>query len=373
MKVHIHTPSYFPSLVGMTYAAHVHATLLRELGADVTVVAPGHDMADVDSVPYRVRRFDVSGSGLPWSRLGGDISGLLEFTAAERPDVLIVEGWFTTAAALLSRLRPSCGHAVISSHGSADLRLRSATLAQAYRTLSYRWIEPREQRRVTAVVSAAILLSLYRDEDRFRDGVMFARNHVPIYVCPNPSTYSPRKVPVDDRIRNTLLHVGSLTPLKNQLLAVRTLAALPPSLRLTFAFPSWNAYGDLIMDTARGLGVLDRVSFVEGKTRDELELTFDASGLLLMTSLTEAQPIIAADALRKGIPFVSTRVGCMSEFSGGIVTAPSSLPDAIMRICRDEMTYTCYASEAVSYYDRALHHRHSRSALAAMLERLNRA
>ena len=106
MKVHIHTPSFFPSLVGMTYAAHVHATLLRELGADVTVIAPRAETDGISEViDYAVRHFDVSGSGLPWSRLDGDIDELLRFNAEEQPDIVIAEGWFTTGAVLLPRFK----------------------------------------------------------------------------------------------------------------------------------------------------------------------------------------------------------------------------------------------------------------------------
>src|SRR4051812_37605799 len=105
MKIHIHTPSFFPSLVGMTYATHVHASLLQELGANVTVIAPAASPAHVtDATDYTVRRFELRGSGLPWSPLGGELDAVVRFTEREKPDIVIAEGWFTTGAALLPQL-----------------------------------------------------------------------------------------------------------------------------------------------------------------------------------------------------------------------------------------------------------------------------
>ncbi len=362
MKIHLHTPSFFPRLVGMTYATHVHAELLSALGADVTVVAPSDPDASSDNLGYAVRRFDVAGSGLPWNPVRGDINALMAWTASERPDVVIAEGWFTTGASLLRKLKPHTRHLVLSSHGSADLSVERRTPSHIGRAMLYRWNEATHSRAVTSVLSAAIVLSAFEDRDRFQDVRRFRQHGIPMFVCPNSSTYMVAEKQGFDVGKVGIIHVGEMKPHKNQVQAVNTLAALPRNFGLTLIYPGATDYLTEVLGLADKLKVRDRLTLVEGKNRAALEPTFAAADLLLITSHSkEAQPIVAVDAMAKGLPFVSTKVGCMPEFEGGLIAPAEELASAVQTICQSGETYMHFSKAATHYSrerlsrDRALH------------------
>lgn len=373
MKVHIHTPSFFPSLVGMTYATHVHAKLLRELGADVTVIAPRTEKGGIsETIDYAVRHFDVSGSGLPWSRLGGDIDGLLRFNAEERPDIVIAEGWFTTGSVLLPQFRQHARHIILSSHGSADLLLEQRRPSHFARAMAYRWEEATRSKAIMRQLSAAIVLSSWEDRFRFQDVRRFRRHHVPLYVCPNSSTYTPTMGHALSAERVNLIHVGEMKPHKSPETAVRVLAALPERFHLTLAFPAETPHLSLVKAVADQAGIRHRLHFIIGRKRSELEASMADSDVLLITSPSkDVQPIVAVDALAKGVPFVSTDVGCMPEFGGGIVAKPDRMASAVLEICDSDASYRRFSQEACAYRERSLSPAIARASLAKMLSDLN--
>jgi glycosyltransferase involved in cell wall biosynthesis len=374
MKIHIHTPSFFPTLVGMTYAAHVRASMLRALGAEVTVIAPMADRVhDTEAFDYEVRCFEARGNGLPWNPLRGELDAIVQFAERERPDITIVEGWFTTAAALLPRLRQASRHVVLASHGAADLKAERLHPMHIMRSLAYRWEERTRSPSLMRLMSAAIVLSAYEDCRRFRDIKRFRANGVPLFVCPNTSTYTPTRGHKLRADRCEIIHIGEMKPHKDPKCAVRTLAALPPHFHLTLTFPERTDYLPEVMALAHDLGVGERLSLMIGRSRSELELEMENSDILLITSPSkDVQPIVAVDALAKGVPFVSTDVGCMREFGGGIVAAPGELALGITTICRDERTYRRYSDEACAYHDRALSPSIAQNSLSKLLASLSR-
>lgn len=369
MKIHIHTPSFFPSLVGMTYATHVHATMLRELGADVTVIAPAADDANMaEAIDYRVRRFAVSGSGLPWNPLRGDVDGIKDLTAADRPDIVIAEGWFTPGAVLLPHFRQHARHLVLASHGSADLSIERPSPAHVARSLAYRWEEATRTRSIIKMLSGAIILSAWEDRDRFRDVTWLRKAGTPTYVCPNVSTYAPTDGHTLRADRVDLIQIGEMKPHKAPERAVQALAALSARFHLNLVFPRETEHLAHVLSLAERLRVRDRLHLVIGKKRSELEPVVAACDVLLITSPSkDVQPIVAVDSLAKGLPFVSTDVGCMREFSGGIVTQADDMADAITRICRDADSYAQFSRDACRYRDRSLTPDIARKTMLAML------
>lgn len=369
MKIHIHTPSFFPSLVGMTYATHVHATILRELGADVTVIAPASDDTTIaESITYKVKRFAVSGSGLPWSPVRGDIDSIKRLTEADRPDIVIAEGWFTPGAALLPHFRQYARHLVLASHGSADLSVQPLSPAQIARSLAYRWEEATRTRSIIRQLSGAIILSSWEDRDRFRDVTWLRKAGTPTYVCPNVSTYTPTMGHRLRADRVDLIHIGEMKPHKAPERAVQALSALPLRFHLNLVFPRETPHLARVLSMADQLGVRDRLNLIIGKKRSELEQVIEACDVLLITSPSkDVQPIVAVDALAKGLPFVSTDVGCMREFGGGIVTQANTMADAVARICRDANSYADFRRDACGYRDQSLTPDIARKTMLAML------
>lgn len=355
----------------MTYAAHVHALMLQELGGDVTVITP----ATVGAGPterhnYKTRQFDVSGSGMPWNPIRGDIKGVVDFTELDRPDLVIAEGWFTPGAILLPRLAKFARHLVLASHGAADLTIERATPMHVARSLAYRWEERTRSRRLMRLMSAAIVLSDYEDRYRFRDVAVFRQRGVPLYVCPNVSTYTPSNGhPLRDIIE--IIHIGEMKPHKNQEAAIRAVASLPTHYRLTLAFPIETDYLREVLRLAAELKVLERIRLLSGRTRSELETRIEESDLLLITSpAKDVQPIVAVDALAKGLPFVSTDVGCMRNLAGGVVARVEDLGAAIAAICGSPDAYRDFSKQACVYRDSMLLPSIAKRSLAKMLSEL---
>ena len=193
VKIILFTPSYFPHLCGMTYAAHSHAQQLAKLGADVWLVTGRKGDSShypSESGDYQVKTFDISGSGLPWNRIRGELAAVLDFARTLAPDLVIAEGWYTWGASILPHLRRHSRHCVISSHGAADKTIGDVKLSRIFRSLTYRYFEKFRSGKILDVLSAAMVLSSRIDNDRFADQRQFKKREIPTFVSPNFSNYS---------------------------------------------------------------------------------------------------------------------------------------------------------------------------------------
>lgn len=357
----------------MTYASHGHARILAKLGAEVwLVVGSSGESKERPSVTddYQVKTFNVSGSGLPWSRIRGDLAAVFEFARGLAPDLVIAEGWYTWGAAILPQLHGYSRHCVISSHGAADKLVGDIKPSRIFRSLVYRYFEKFQSGKILDVLSAAMVLSLRADNDRFADQRQFKQRKIPTFVSPNFSNYCAAISPRSLRPARQLLHIGEMCANKNQQLAVRTLVDLPQNYRLELAFPEENEYSKNIKLEARRLGVGNRIKYTVGLNRDQLEASFQCASLLLILSHTEAQPIVAIDAICTGLPFVATPVGCMAEFEGGLIAEPSNIAAAIQSIHASADIYKSFSRAAIAHYHKACSALISEQSLGRLLSSL---
>ena len=126
------------------------------------------------------------------------------------------------------------------------------------------------------------------------------------------------------RDRKLVLHVANYDRRKNQRLALQAfLEAAPGDAVLVFM-------GSRLSDYARGLQRMheqqhgdrqEEVLFLEGLTQSEIRSAYSAADLFLCSSHWEAQPLVVLDAMGAGLPFISTDVGCVREFPGGVIAA----------------------------------------------------
>lgn len=355
MKIHIHTPSFFPQLVGMTYAADAHARILTSLGADVTVWVAGKQVDHIDpSQPFDVQYSEISGSGLPWSKLNGDIASVFDNAQISKPDIVIAEGWYTPAALLLPQLKKFCRHAVLASHGAANISRRDHSISEFIRSSAYRFAEKFSRHDILKAISAALILSDYEGDERFADIQDYKKHNIPTFICPNYSSYHPNIFPRKLGSGRRLVHIGEMTENKNQELGVSIISQLPSPYELTFIYPNENKYSYYIKNLVSKYGLENRVKYVIGKQRDELEKLMDDFDLLLILSHSEAQPIVAVDAVAKAVPFVSTPVGCMAQFEGGLISTKSEFVKNIQKIFYDANSYQKYSTSALKYYQNHL-------------------
>ena len=99
------------------------------------------------------------------------------------------------------------------------------------------------------------------------------------------------------------------------------------------------AYADRCMSLGAALGLGDRVTFT-GET--DPQPWYGRMDVLALTSLTEAQPLVALEAMAAGVPVVATDVGGCREAIGaaGLLTAPGdprATARAILRLAHDEL------------------------------------
>jgi glycosyltransferase involved in cell wall biosynthesis len=109
-----------------------------------------------------------------------------------------------------------------------------------------------------------------------------------------------------------LVHVGRLSRVKNQSLAVEALALLPADVRLVFVGDGVDR--PALEALARERGVTDRVTFL-GFRSDAAALVAGAD-VALVTSFNEAMPLAVIEAMVAGAPLVSTPWNGAAEMLG---------------------------------------------------------
>jgi glycosyltransferase involved in cell wall biosynthesis len=152
--------------------------------------------------------------------------------------------------------------------------------------------------------------------------------------------------------RFTVCFVGRVCPIKDVMTfvsAMRLVADEIPKVRVRVLGPMDEdpEYAEMCQRHARALGLDDNLAF-EGKVNVLEELP--KVDLMVLTSISEAQPLVILEAGAVGIPTVATDVGSCSELlcgrhpedralgEGGIITpmaSPGDTAAAVIRLYRD--------------------------------------
>jgi glycosyltransferase involved in cell wall biosynthesis len=146
-------------------------------------------------------------------------------------------------------------------------------------------------------------------------------------------------IPTGDRI---LLCVGRLDPQKNQLLAVRAVAALlahEPRLRLVIAgHVTSEEYANTLVQETRVLGIEDRVTIVRGIPIESPDLidAYHAAEVFILPSIHEPFGIVILEAWASGLPVVASRVGGVPDFvrdgEDGLLVDPGNIDQVVQRV-----------------------------------------
>lgn len=143
--------------------------------------------------------------------------------------------------------------------------------------------------------------------------------------------------------RPRLLHVASLTPVKDQAMLLRAFAALSP--RAPEAHLSIAGDGPLrgtLQSLASELGVAARVSFLGAVCHDALPDLYRQADAFVLSSRFESEAMVVLEAAASGCPIVATRVGVVPELREGARTvAPGDdqgLATALAEVLADEPT-----------------------------------
>jgi glycosyltransferase involved in cell wall biosynthesis len=163
----------------------------------------------------------------------------------------------------------------------------------------------------------------------------------------------------DTGVSQTVLFAGSLTPVKDPVSVVRAVARIAstvPDVRLSIVGDGPLRSG--LERLARILGIGDRVAFAGRLPRSELVDHYRSAAVLVLTSLHEAQSMVACEAAACGTPVVGTPVGVIPELAaaGGALTSDvgdvAGLARAIESVLRDGEVRSSMGSAARSYAER---------------------
>lgn len=204
-----------------------------------------------------------------------------------------------------------------------------------------------------AVTGAALdgLLTMLGDADRITGvssaSIADAIDLVPsitgrTVVVPNGVTPPPRaSTPVADGV-DELLCIGRLVPQKDfgrALAALRHLADRRPGVRLTIAGDGEERHS--LMETARALGIDDRVEFLGMVDNSRIPELLDRATVVVLPSWYEGMPLAALEAAWMARPVVATAVPGIEEVivdgvTGRLVAGDDeALADAIESLLDD--------------------------------------
>jgi L-malate glycosyltransferase len=146
------------------------------------------------------------------------------------------------------------------------------------------------------------------------------------------------------------LHVGGYYERKNQPLALR--AFLKAGLKRATLLFIGNEFNDYSNDLRHLNQQLNRdpdrlrVIFLEKQSRERIRAAYLAADLFILSSKQETQPLVILDAMAARTPFVSTDVGSVSEFPGGLVVrSEAEMAGCILRLANDEVLLKKLAHE----------------------------
>lgn len=147
---------------------------------------------------------------------------------------------------------------------------------------------------------------------------------------PEPLTRASFALRDEDTI---FLHVGSFSPIKNQLLMVSAVAALRetyPMIKLVLVGNVLDkAYEELLRNQIQVLGLQDMVVMMDYMAKPKLAALYGLADAFLLPSLQEGWSIAAMEAMHFGLPLILTDVGSARELIdnedvGTIIPTPYS-------------------------------------------------
>ncbi|QDU85611.1 D-inositol 3-phosphate glycosyltransferase [Planctomycetes bacterium Pla163] len=268
-------------------------------GATSSLVPDGADAIELDvpSGPPFVR----------WQREGPAVRRCLDAArAAGRPF-----DWVHTAHLPLPRRLPR--DLVRVSWLVHDLRQLTASLVGTGRRLIAPTLYRAAARRADLVCTVSEhVAELLRERfgSHLADGaplvVHNGADHLPLH---------PRSDRADDGFGPFLLGIGHLERRKNVAVVLDALALEP-----TLPDLVWIGRGPeraRLERLARELGVAQRVTFLDGADDEDLARSYSRAACVVLPSLLEGFGLVAAEALRAGVPLVHARAGALPEVAGG--------------------------------------------------------
>lgn len=326
-KIAILSFTYFPEENGVANSARAQALLFQKLGYQVEVITTKSMSCDEDSMvdDIPVKKFYFKGGGSLLRPVKGDFNKFSEAILIANYDCIFVHCWQTWQIYALAKMKIS-SKIILISHGisvNTYFDVKSFLVSLSWIPYKYLFVP-----KVFKIIDAMVFLSTKKDNDRFYDALIIPRN-VRQYII-NNSVKTSRYEYVPTGLYNIkILVVGAFSRLKNEMYLLESLLDLNASCEVNFVGSETNAYsGKMEMFYLSHASAFSRknivVNFHYGLNEQQIGALYKRSQLLISTSKTECQPLVILQAMMKGIPFLSSNVGCVSALPGGCVFSSKS-------------------------------------------------
>lgn len=136
--------------------------------------------------------------------------------------------------------------------------------------------------------------------------------------------YNGLSSPLRERTGKSVVHVGALSPVKDQETLLRAFAEIVrevPDARLTIA--GEGPMRARLEGLAAEFALTDKVTFLGHVAHAEMAEVYRSADLLLLTSRHESQAMVLLEAIANGCPVIGTRVGLIPELVPSALSAES--------------------------------------------------
>ena len=327
MKILIATFTFPPESNGVSYVTYAHAVGLAKRGHEVAVVTKVNKQRNEKEFRtdrIRIFEFNIEGSGNVRRGYSGEIREYQEFIAHFNADVMLFHCWQTWTTDLAIPMFPyNKAKKILISHGvSANLILSPKNFLNWLCWRPYIWKMPKMLKAFDHIV----FLTSCVDKNRFYDFYLAQKLKLVNYsIIPN-GTYPMKNKNIDFKqkfnidSKYIILQVANYNFIKNQKLTLEAFAISElKNTILVFIGNEKNSYSNKLEKLAEKLNIKNKTIFLEKLPREMIVAAYLSSDLFVCSSLSEVQPLVILDAMRAGVPFISTNVGCIKTLAGGII------------------------------------------------------
>ena len=358
-------PSYSGNS-GVSLSAREHAQILINEGFNVFIL--GSDPGILEEQLAVAGKFHVTakGSGAIYSPVKVDKVSLNFLIQKVQPDLVIVEALQTAIGDASVLIAAELGFPVVLiSHGVSVHPFASnpIDLLRSLGWLHYRWLK---LPKLISKLSGISCLSLTSKSSRFFDRDIALKFGIPTYQLNNfPINMAVTTDKVIDREFDLLL-IGYFSRVKNQIEAINILRKLASNRSLVLIGKKSGIYYKRCVRLVNRLNLQHRVTFLSD-TECSIASMIIRSKLLLLTSITEVQPIVLIEAMASGTPFIASNVGCVSDMRGGFCSSSTdALISKIQELSDKSELWAQYSIEGIEHYKKF----HTRSVVARALKQI---
>jgi glycosyltransferase involved in cell wall biosynthesis len=360
------TPFFLPSFNGISFSTLSHAKALHDLGFNVYIFSNSKYIGN--STFFNHIHIPIYGSGLPWNRTFGKKDILYNNLNLLKPEFIFIEGWYSWGAHLIKTINKYCNKIILISHGSKFVT-KDFTFKNFIKKIGYFYYDIFYKNQQYKYCIAITVLSDYFDRIRFNEIKKFNKIKLKYYILPNVGILNSQNKPflnIDQNFDSaSIVVIGEMCENKNQIGLLRYLIDSKNLKKLIFYYPSENLYSLKLKEISKNITKI-KIDFNVGYDREQIFSRLNSISLLAISSNTEAQPLVLLDAISIGIPFISTRVGCIPSIHGGVISNLKDFATTVDSLLNNSDYYKNLSRSGIAYYQ----NHHSYSAINKVFERI---